>query len=165
MAMVKNKTVLWVFSGRICILEARTMEKPTQCSVIWNYVHMKGLFFHQIKQQQARLAQSVARETLNLKVVGSSPTSGCSFLPKKVRRSDRWLSRYRSFFPGWIGWVECGGGALAYAAHGEVGTCRHSKLQPHCTSHETHLLLFLRRGSDRLLALPEHLNASQCWHR
>jgi hypothetical protein len=28
------------------------------------------------QQQQARLAQSVARETLNLKVVGSSPTSG-----------------------------------------------------------------------------------------
>jgi hypothetical protein len=30
---------------------------------------------------QARLAQSVARETLNLKVVGSSPTSGFSFCP------------------------------------------------------------------------------------
>jgi hypothetical protein len=30
-----------------------------------------------IKQQQARLAQSVARETLNLKVEGSSPSSGC----------------------------------------------------------------------------------------
>ena len=29
-----------------------------------------------IKTEQARLAQSVARETLNLKVVGSSPTSG-----------------------------------------------------------------------------------------
>ena len=34
-----------------------------------------------IKQQQARLAQSVARETLNLKVVGSSPTSGFLFRP------------------------------------------------------------------------------------
>ncbi len=32
-----------------------------------------------IQYQQARLAQSVARETLNLKVVGSSPTSGCYF--------------------------------------------------------------------------------------
>jgi hypothetical protein len=33
--------------------------------------------------QQARLAQSVARETLNLKVVGSSPTSGFLFLHSK----------------------------------------------------------------------------------
>lgn len=114
MAMVKNKTVLWVFSGRICILEARTMEKPTQCSVIWNYVHMKGLFFHQIKQQQARLAQSVARETLNLKVVGSSPTSGCSFFAQKLRGSEWWLSSCQIFFPSGIGRVECGGGALAH---------------------------------------------------
>jgi hypothetical protein len=33
----------------------------------------------QLSSQQARLAQSVARETLNLKVVGSSPTSGFYF--------------------------------------------------------------------------------------
>ena len=36
------------------------------------------------QQQQARLAQSVARETLNLKVVGSSPTSGCSFCLESI---------------------------------------------------------------------------------
>ena len=30
-------------------------------------------------KKKARLAQSVARETLNLKVVGSSPTSGFPF--------------------------------------------------------------------------------------
>ena len=47
-----------------------------------------------IKQQQARLAQSVARETLNLKVVGSSPTSGCVFLQKKSCQSDWWWWRY-----------------------------------------------------------------------
>ena len=29
-----------------------------------------------LSSKKARLAQSVARETLNLKVVGSSPTSG-----------------------------------------------------------------------------------------
>ena len=43
---------------------------------------IKARIFHQSSTtiaQQARLAQSVARETLNLKVVGSSPTSGFSF--------------------------------------------------------------------------------------
>ena len=36
------------------------------------------------QQQQARLAQSVARETLNLKVVGSSPTSGLPFCLESI---------------------------------------------------------------------------------
>ena len=31
------------------------------------------------KEEHARLAQSVERETLNLKVVGSTPTSGYTF--------------------------------------------------------------------------------------
>jgi hypothetical protein len=45
------------------------------------YIRSNFLCFQQAQQlQQARLAQSVARETLNLKVVGSSPTSGFSFL-------------------------------------------------------------------------------------
>jgi hypothetical protein len=53
---------------------------PSDQSKIWYFVK-KCL---PSKQQQqlllpARLAQSVARETLNLKVVGSSPTSGFSF--------------------------------------------------------------------------------------
>jgi hypothetical protein len=44
------------------------------------YIRSNFLCFQQAQQlQQARLAQSVARETLNLKVVGSSPTSGFSF--------------------------------------------------------------------------------------
>jgi hypothetical protein len=44
------------------------------------YIISNFLSFQQAQQlQQARLAQSVARETLNLKVVGSSPTSGFSF--------------------------------------------------------------------------------------
>jgi hypothetical protein len=45
-------------------------------------IHSKTERLHQnslTAVQQARLAQSVARETLNLKVVGSSPTSGFSF--------------------------------------------------------------------------------------
>lgn len=70
---------------------------------------MKDLFFHQIKQHHAWLAQSVARETLNirhLKAVGSSPTLGCVILLQKSDRSKWWLSSYRFFFPGGIGRVE-----------------------------------------------------------
>lgn len=44
--------------------------------------------------QQARLAQSVARETLNLKVVGSSPTSGFLFLHLKWHSLLFWSLRY-----------------------------------------------------------------------
>jgi hypothetical protein len=49
-----------------------------------------------IKKQKARLAQSVARETLNLKVEGSSPSSGYVFV-QKLCRLDWWLLRYRIF--------------------------------------------------------------------
>jgi hypothetical protein len=43
------------------------------------------------QQRQARLAQSVARETLNLKVVGSSPTSGFKqFFFAHARSLSRW---------------------------------------------------------------------------
>ena len=35
-------------------------------------------------QQPARLAQSVEHETLNLRVVGSSPTLGEKFFPSKT---------------------------------------------------------------------------------
>ena len=64
-------------------------------------------------KQQARLAQSVARETLNLKVVGSSPTSGCVILLQKLHRLEWWLSRYRIFFSWWDRVGEVGDGALA----------------------------------------------------
>ena len=54
--------------------------------------------FSPIKVQQARLAQSVARETLNLKVVGSSPTSGFPFAlplsPDQILSRSTWLWRY-----------------------------------------------------------------------
>ncbi|KAF2850322.1 hypothetical protein T440DRAFT_468654 [Plenodomus tracheiphilus IPT5] len=43
------------------------------------------------KHQQARLAQSVARETLNLKVVGSSPTSGSFFLSIQIPGATLWV--------------------------------------------------------------------------
>ena len=59
------------------------MEYPTgDIKFSWklNIINIKILSeLFSIKKQQARLAQSVARETLNLKVVGSSPTSGFFF--------------------------------------------------------------------------------------
>ena len=47
-------------------------------------------------KQQARLAQSVARETLNLKVEGSSPSLGFLFIQESWQ-SDRWLWRCQIF--------------------------------------------------------------------
>ena len=37
---------------------------------------------HKLKRQSARLAQSVEHETLNLRVVGSSPTLGVIFFSR-----------------------------------------------------------------------------------
>ena len=47
----------------------------------------------------ARLAQSVEHETLNLGVMGSSPTLGESFLPDNVAQSSGNLQRGREFKP------------------------------------------------------------------
>ena len=53
----------------------------------------KNIFIYQVKQFPpititARLAQSVEHETLNLRVVGSSPTLGASFLQIYGIRSE-----------------------------------------------------------------------------
>lgn len=70
-----------------------------------------------IKSAVARLAQSVARETLNLKVVGSSPTSGFVFLFSRyfdLRTIPFGLVvvEISNFFPGGVGRVKCGQEAL-----------------------------------------------------
>ncbi|KAK3314004.1 hypothetical protein B0H66DRAFT_567580 [Apodospora peruviana] len=51
-------------------------------------IYTAALFPHFNKTQYARLAQSVERETLNLKVVGSTPTSGS--IPVHYRPSLFW---------------------------------------------------------------------------
>ena len=70
------------------IYYARTLTHRR--GTIWGKVRQKGSkiesakrkLFHIIRACKARLAQSVERKTLNLVVVGSSPTMGVIFSPK-----------------------------------------------------------------------------------
>ena len=48
--------------------------------LLWIMDNFRNIDFAATQPPQARLAQSVERETLNLKVVGSTPTLG-TFLP------------------------------------------------------------------------------------
>jgi uncharacterized protein (DUF2235 family) len=79
----RTKTVRWLNSAT---------EKSRRL-----YEHAECLFLHQSNSSKARLAQSVARETLNLKVEGSSPSSGCDLFDKKLCRLDWWLLRCQIF--------------------------------------------------------------------
>ena len=80
-----------------CQKQSKQLLNPGHWGVLWidceamspcrPFAFLAGVInfvcrFKFIKVQQARLAQSVARETLNLKVVGSSPTSGFLFVPR-----------------------------------------------------------------------------------
>jgi hypothetical protein len=56
------------------------LRRKSPARVIKSVIFKISIKQQQQHQQQARLAQSVARETLNLKVVGSSPTSGLQFI-------------------------------------------------------------------------------------
>lgn len=56
------------------------LRRKSPARVIKPVIFRISIKQQQQQQQQARLAQSVARETLNLKVVGSSPTSGLQFI-------------------------------------------------------------------------------------
>ena len=57
----------------------------------------------------ARLAQSVEHETLNLRVVGSSPTLGAKFFSSfKTRKEHRWILQYvQRLTPApWLSWLK-----------------------------------------------------------
>jgi hypothetical protein len=74
----KLRTVQRVLRCTCSTYEACSISRDTE--TICNQVSRHFPSSSTTTVQQARLAQSVARETLNLKVVGSSPTSGLSFL-------------------------------------------------------------------------------------
>ena len=60
-------------------------------------------------EYSARLAQSVEHETLNLRVVGSSPTLGAKFFSSfKTRKEHRWILQYvQRLTPApWLSWLK-----------------------------------------------------------
>ena len=58
--------------------------KETHQTLEGTFVSGELLWLKEQKLPSARLAQSVEHETLNLRVVGSSPTLGAQFCQKKI---------------------------------------------------------------------------------
>ena len=66
--------------GNDCNTEEWLFKLIAKCQWLWIRIKLSNKhFFVASRKAQARLAQSVEHETLNLRVVGSSPTLGDSF--------------------------------------------------------------------------------------
>jgi hypothetical protein len=72
---IMNQMAIFIVLGKIPLWVSKV---ECFCQIFTRLINIQRgqTFIKEHQAQQARLAQSVARETLNLKVVGSSPTSG-----------------------------------------------------------------------------------------
>ena len=70
--------------------------KETHQTLEGTFVSGDLLWLKEQKLPSARLAQSVEHETLNLRVVGSSPTLGETFFSSSIRifRFGSWSKKY-----------------------------------------------------------------------